>query len=172
VIELPSPCLVVLVGPAGSGKTTWAAEHVGEYFVSSDSLRALIGEGEHDLRASVDAFAVLDDILARRLRRKLTTVIDSLGTDPERRAAWRALAAAHGVACVAIVFDVSGAQLRRQNKSRAKRVPDAVLKRQLAEWPAVKTYYERLRARPSIARAIAEEFELYKAELARHKAAA
>ena len=43
---------------------------------------------------------------------------------------------------------------------------------QLAKWPEVKTYYERLRARPSIARAIAEEFELYKAELARHKAAA
>ncbi|MGJ5021990.1 glutathione binding-like protein [Bradyrhizobium oligotrophicum] len=43
---------------------------------------------------------------------------------------------------------------------------------QLAKWPAVKAYYERLRARPSVARAIAEEFELYKAELARHKAAA
>ncbi len=43
---------------------------------------------------------------------------------------------------------------------------------ELAKWPAVKAYYERLRARPSVARAIAEEFELYKAELARHKAAA
>ncbi|HZR86411.1 MAG TPA: glutathione binding-like protein [Bradyrhizobium sp.] len=43
---------------------------------------------------------------------------------------------------------------------------------ELAKWPTVKTYYERLRARPSVARAIAEEFELYKAELARHKAAA
>jgi glutathione S-transferase len=43
---------------------------------------------------------------------------------------------------------------------------------ELAKWPAVKAYYERLRARPSIARAVAEEFELYKAELARHKAAA
>ena len=43
---------------------------------------------------------------------------------------------------------------------------------ELAKWPAVKAYYERLRKRPSIARAIAEEFELYKAELARHKAAA
>jgi glutathione S-transferase len=42
----------------------------------------------------------------------------------------------------------------------------------LAKWPALKAYYERLRARPSIAKAIAEEFELYKAELARHKAAA
>jgi glutathione S-transferase len=43
---------------------------------------------------------------------------------------------------------------------------------ELVKWPAVKAYYERMRARPSIAKAIAEEFELYKAELARHKAAA
>ena len=43
---------------------------------------------------------------------------------------------------------------------------------ELVKWPAVKAYYERLRARPSIARALAEEFKLYQAELARHKAAA
>ena len=43
---------------------------------------------------------------------------------------------------------------------------------ELAKWPAVKAYYERLRARPSVAMAVAEEFELYKAELARQKAAA
>ena len=42
---------------------------------------------------------------------------------------------------------------------------------ELAKWPAVKAYYERLRTRPAIAKAVAEEFELYKAELARHKAA-
>lgn len=43
---------------------------------------------------------------------------------------------------------------------------------ELGKWPNVKAYYERLRQRPSIARAIAEEFELYKAEQARKKAAA
>lgn len=42
----------------------------------------------------------------------------------------------------------------------------------LAKWPNVKAYYERLKARPSVAKAIAEEFELYKHELARRKAAA
>jgi glutathione S-transferase len=42
----------------------------------------------------------------------------------------------------------------------------------LAKWPNIKAYYERTRKRPSVARAIAEEFELYRAELARHKAAA
>jgi glutathione S-transferase len=43
---------------------------------------------------------------------------------------------------------------------------------ELARWPTLKAYHERLRTRPSIAKAIAEEFELYKAEVARHKAAA
>ena len=43
---------------------------------------------------------------------------------------------------------------------------------ELAKWPTVKAYYERMRARPSVAKAVGEEFELYKAELARHKAAA
>lgn len=43
---------------------------------------------------------------------------------------------------------------------------------ELSNWPNVKAYYERLRQRPSIAKAIAEEFELYEAEQARKKAAA
>jgi glutathione S-transferase len=43
---------------------------------------------------------------------------------------------------------------------------------ELAKWPNVKAHYERVRQRPSFAKAVAEEFELYKAELARKKAAA
>jgi len=42
----------------------------------------------------------------------------------------------------------------------------------LAKWPEIKAYFERTKKRPSVAKAIAEEFELYRAELARHKAAA
>jgi glutathione S-transferase len=41
-----------------------------------------------------------------------------------------------------------------------------------AKYPAVKDYLERMKKRPAIAKALAEEFDLYKAELARHKAAA
>jgi glutathione S-transferase len=42
----------------------------------------------------------------------------------------------------------------------------------LSKWPDIKAYYERTLKRPSVAKAIAEEFELYRAEQARHKAAA
>jgi len=41
----------------------------------------------------------------------------------------------------------------------------------LAPWPAIKSYHEYLQTRPSIAKAFLEELALYKAELARHKAA-
>ena len=42
----------------------------------------------------------------------------------------------------------------------------------LKKWPAINDYLARLKTRPSVAKALAEEFELYKAEIARHKAAA
>jgi len=41
----------------------------------------------------------------------------------------------------------------------------------LARWPAVKDYYTRMRQRPSIAKALAEERALYLQQQARHKAA-
>ena len=138
MVELPSPCLVVLVGPAGSGKSTWAAANLAGHVVSSDALRSLVGEGEADLRASTDAFHLLDEIVERRLRRGLTTVIDTLGTDPVRRAVWRQIAARHGVPAVALLFDLPPGQIRRMNASRSKRVPDGVLRAQLAEWPGIR----------------------------------
>ena len=79
---------MVLIGPSGSGKTTWARTHfAANEVVSSDALRAMVGSGEGDLDASTDAFAVLDAVVAARVRRGLTTVIDTLGLDADRRRA-------------------------------------------------------------------------------------
>lgn len=41
----------------------------------------------------------------------------------------------------------------------------------LSKWPAIEAYADRIKQRPSFQKAAAEEFMLYKAELARHKAA-
>ena len=69
-MNLPSPCVVVLVGPGASGKSTWAAAHFPpDVVVSSDRLRALVGAGEDDVAASADAFALLDEIVAAAARR-------------------------------------------------------------------------------------------------------
>src|SRR4051794_2892757 len=129
--------LVVLVGPPASGKSTWAAAHVApDEVVSSDRLRAVVGTGEHDLAGSADAFAVLDLVVSARVRRRLTTVVDTLGLDPARRAAWRELARTHGVPCVAVAFDTPPALCRRRNAERppGDRVPPRILSGQLAAY--------------------------------------
>ena len=131
--------MVVLIGPVASGKSTWASQHFApEQIVSSDALRAVVGESEHDLRASTDAFAVLDDVVARRLRRRLTTVIDTLGLDPELRTKWRQLARTAGMPCVAVVFDTAPAECRRRNSARPVAVPADVVANQLRRWPAIR----------------------------------
>ena len=138
-MRLPAPALVVLVGPPASGKSTWASRHLRpEVVVSSDRLRALVGEGEHDQRAGTDAFAVLDLVVERRLKRRLLTVVDTLGTDPARRRRWLELARAAGVPAVAVVFDVPDAECRTRNKARDEPVPAAFLSQQLKAWPATR----------------------------------
>lgn len=41
----------------------------------------------------------------------------------------------------------------------------------LAQWPAVQAFYQRTIKRPAVARALTEEFRLYKEEVTRHAAA-
>ena len=127
-VRLPSTCLVVLVGPSGAGKSTWAAAQFRpSQVVSTDALRALVGEGDHDQRAGTDAFAVLDDVLERRLRRRLLTVIDSLGLEPARRRAWLAIARRHGVPCHAVTFATPAAVCRDRNRRRQPPLPSKVV---------------------------------------------
>lgn len=137
--RLPAPCLVVLAGPAGSGKSTWAAAHfAAEQVVSSDRLRAVVGAGEDDIAASADAFVLLEEIVARRTGRGLTTVVDTTGLDADRRARWLGLARAQGTACVAVAFDTPAAQCRARNRARPHPVPAAALTAQLRAWPGVR----------------------------------
>ncbi len=132
-MRLPPDSLVVLVGPSGAGKSTWAAAQFRpDQVVSSDALRALVGAGEHDQRAGTDAFALLDDILERRLRRRLLTVVDTLGLDAARRQSYVTLARRHHVACHAVVFATPAEVCRARNRGRPEPVPPKVLASQLA----------------------------------------
>jgi probable F420-dependent oxidoreductase len=107
--------------------------------VSSDALRAVVGETEHDVRASTDAFAVLDDIVTRRVKRRLTTVIDTLGFDADLRAEWRQRADEARLPCVAVVFDTPPIECRRRNSARPVAVPADVVANQLRRWPDIRS---------------------------------
>src|SRR6266568_7632410 len=131
-VALPDPALVVLVGPSGSGKSVWAGERYRpDEVVSSDRLRSLVGSGEHDLDASADAFALLDQIVAARLRRGLTAVVDTLGLDPARRRGYLELARGSDMPAVAVLADTDPAECRRRNRARDRPVPAPVLDGQL-----------------------------------------
>jgi len=139
MLRLPDPSLVVLVGPAAAGKSWWAGEHFRpEQIVSSDQLRSVVGEGEHDLAASADAFALLEQIVAARIGRRLTTVIDTLGLDADRRRGWRELAARHRVHSVVVPFEVPAAECRRRNALREHRIPASVLTGQVKQFAQVR----------------------------------
>jgi alkanesulfonate monooxygenase SsuD/methylene tetrahydromethanopterin reductase-like flavin-dependent oxidoreductase (luciferase family)/predicted kinase len=131
-MSIPDPALVVLIGPTGSGKSTWAASRYRpQEIVSSDALRAVVGSGEYDLDASTDAFDVLDQIVAARLRRRLTTVIDTLGLEPKRRLGYLAAARAVGLPAIAVLSDTDRAVCRARNAARDRPVPAPALDQQV-----------------------------------------
>lgn len=134
-MRIATPSVVVLVGPSGSGKSTWARRHFpAEAIISSDQLRAAVGIDEFDQRASADAFAVLNEIVSRRIKRRLTTVIDTLGLNAADREAWVALATAAGIPAYAITFDTDAKVCRSRNKSRHRPVPAKALTGQIQKF--------------------------------------
>ncbi len=129
---MPDPALVVLVGAAGSGKSTWAARHYRDVeVVASDHLRSLVGSGVADLDATDDAFDLLDRIVAARVGRHLTTVVDTLGLDTDRRRGLLELARRHDVFAAVVVLDTPADVCRRRNADRDRPVPAPALRSQL-----------------------------------------
>lgn len=99
------PELVVLIGPAGAGKSTWAAARYQPHQVHSlDGLRAVVADDECDQDATADARTILAAIVDARLSRRLTTVVDATSTSAADRAWLLALAARHQVPAAAVVF--------------------------------------------------------------------
>jgi protein phosphatase len=122
--------MVVLVGPAGSGKSSWAARHfLPTQIVSSDACRGMLTDDQTDQTASRDAFRLLYFILGERLRRGLLTVVDSTALQPAIRAELLKIAAQHSTPPVAVVFALPQEINEQWNASRAYCVPADALER-------------------------------------------
>jgi predicted kinase len=132
---LPDPACILLIGAAGSGKTTFAAQHFpADAILSSDALREAISGDAADQSVNRAAFRALHRALDRRLARGLTTVVDATNATAAARRSIREIAARHSIPTIAIVLDLPAAVVRARNAARAgRRVPDAVVSRHLEQ---------------------------------------
>jgi protein phosphatase len=121
-LTIPRPSLVLLVGIACSGKTTFAARHfMPTEVVSSDAMRALVADDENDQAATPGAFEVLHLIVRLRLMRRLTTVVDATNLQASGRATLLELARRYDIPAVAIVLDLPLAECLKRNLERRER---------------------------------------------------
>ena len=134
-ITLPDPSLILLLGAAGAGKSTFARRHFQPTeIVSSDHCRALICDDENNQAVNAEAFALLHHLTQLRLQRKKLTVIDATNLQPAAREALLNIARTVEIPCVAIVLNVSAARCAEQNRSRSHRVvPDEIIEQHQRE---------------------------------------
>ena len=125
VLSILDPSLVLLIGVAGSGKSTFAGRHFTPgQVLSSDYFRFLVSGDATDQSASEDAFEALHLVTRRRLARRLLTVIDATNLERDSRAMFLRFAREAEMPCLAIVLDLPVELCRERNRQRAARVVD------------------------------------------------
>lgn len=118
-ITIPDLSLVLLIGPAGSGKTTFARTHFKPTEVLSiEQARQLVADDALDSGATEDAFAALSYLAMRRLAAGRLTVIDDRHLNPHTRRMLLGLAQEQHVIPVAIAFNLPEPLLHQRNQSR------------------------------------------------------
>lgn len=133
-LEVADPAVVVLVGPAGAGKSTLAARHFApDEILSSDALRAIVSGDETNQAASPVAFRILHRAIDSRLKAGRTVVVDATNARAEHRRPILLRARAHGVAALAVVLDLGAAEVHARNAARSRVVDAAVVDRHLAD---------------------------------------
>ncbi len=128
ILRVPSPCLVVMVGPAGSGKSSFCRRSFRPAeIVSTDACRLLLAGDEADQGVSPGAFLLAHRMAEQRLGRGLLTVCDATSVEPRARRALVALSARRHVPAIAIVLDLPVETCVANDRRRARRVGRAVI---------------------------------------------
>jgi protein phosphatase len=121
-ITIPERALILLIGVSGSGKSTFARQHFRPAeIVSSDHYRAVVADDENDQMATKDAFDLVHQVVEKRLKRGLLTVIDATNIKISDRRRFLEQAQAFNCQAVALIFDLPIDLLHNRLQTRTDR---------------------------------------------------
>jgi predicted kinase len=139
VIRLTRPSAVVLCGPAGCGKSTFAAKHFRPtQIVSSDHARALVCDDERDQRYQTQAFALLHFLIEQRLSINRLCVVDSTAMTAAARKSLVEIARRCHVPAVLLLLDVPLETCLERDAQRERSVGRAIIERQYEQFREAK----------------------------------
>lgn len=134
-IDYQSPCVLVLAGPTGAGKSAFARRTMPDInVVSSDAMRQLIADNPADQSVTTAAFELVHEVARRRLAAGRAAVIDSTALLPRDRAPLVELARKAGVACHLLVLTATEQECLAAQRApdRMVRAPERAVRRHLA----------------------------------------
>lgn len=127
------PKLTLMVGLPGSGKSTVAKKY-GEpsVILSSDELRAIIGNGESDQSVSGLVFRTLETMVAYFLARGQSVVIDATNITRAARLPFILIGRKYKAFVEAWVVEADSNLAKYRNARRARVVPEDVIDKMAA----------------------------------------
>ncbi|KMQ52614.1 protein serine-threonine phosphatase [Chitinispirillum alkaliphilum] len=136
VTTLPYPCLLLLVGPGGSGKTTFAQNHfTPTQVVSSDKCRAMISDDENDQSVSYEAFKLLYHIVSKRVMLRKLTVVDATNTQKYARKRLIEINKRFGpLPAAAIVFNLPEQKCIERDANRKRSIGQHIIRSQYKQF--------------------------------------
>ncbi len=106
-LTIPEFCLVLLIGPSGAGKTTFAHRHFKQTeVISSDKCRGMVCDDEDNQAATADAFDLLHAIVEKRLKNRKLAVVDATNLLARDRAGLLQSAKKYHAQTLAVVFNL------------------------------------------------------------------
>ncbi|GCE26009.1 hypothetical protein KDA_14930 [Dictyobacter alpinus] len=138
-IPLPERTLVVLCGPAGAGKSTFARTFIERHkqqgyrataIVSSDYCRAIICDDETNQQVNKDTFDLFHYIIHKRLFHGRLTIADSTALQADARQRLLDLATRHNYFTCLFMFNISLETCLQydQHQARGRVVGEQVIK--------------------------------------------
>jgi protein phosphatase len=133
-ITIPGNALIVLIGAAASGKSSFAARHfAASEIVSSDVCRQMVSDDMTNQECSPLAFELFHLWIKQRLQLRRLTIADATNVKRSAREKLIALATEAGVPAVAVTLATPLDECLAWNATRSRRVPEDVIRRQYTQ---------------------------------------